>query len=160
MFRVLGEGDDRHRLEDAAGARIGWINGRAIGLRGLASESVAMRAAVAASHALETALRREYPGRPRQPLAVDELQIVHDGAYEWVADGARPLARLLRPMADVAPDHPDASYGIELVLPSYSTEGVAISSALTLARVVIGFAEAGVDAPPHALDAHAAPAGA
>lgn len=136
MLRILGDGEDRHRLENAAGARVGWIRGHAIGFRGLDSESAAMRSALSAARALESILRREFPGRPRHELSASDLTLVRDGAYEWIASGALPLARLLRPVDDRPSDPFDSSFGIELVLPSYSTEGLAISVAEALSRAL------------------------
>ena len=34
MIRVLATGENRHRLEDEAGRRVGWIHGRALGFGG------------------------------------------------------------------------------------------------------------------------------
>lgn len=136
MLRILGDGEDRHRLESATGARVGWIHGSSIGFRGLASESAAMRSAVSASRALEVILQREYPGRPRHDASGAQVKLVSDGAYEWIAEGARPLARLLRPVDDRPSDPFDSTFGIELVLPSYSTEGVAILAAEALSRAL------------------------
>ncbi len=132
MLRVLGDGEGRHRIESADGVPLGWIRGRAIGFRGLPDETVAVRAAVAAVRALEAVLRREYPGWPRYEPRLDALRLVHDGAYEWISDGTAPIARLLRPGADA----PDERYGLEFVLPSYASEGLAVSAAQALARAL------------------------
>ena len=125
MLRVLSDGDNRYRLENDDDVQIGWINGRAIGFRGFANESDAKEGAVAAWRALDLVLRRQYPGWPSYAPALDELQLVHDGAYEWIADGTAPIARLIRPQRRAY----DLTYGIELVLPSYASEGVAITAA-------------------------------
>src|SRR3712207_3683092 len=111
MIRVLGDGEQRHRLEDAEGCLIGWIRRRAVGFRGFASERHAITAAVDGWRALEGVLRREYPGWPRFQPAFDELRTVHDGAHEWISDGRTPLARLVRPPADTG----DATFAIEFV---------------------------------------------
>jgi hypothetical protein len=148
MLRILSEGEDRHRLESASGARVGWIHGHAIGFRGIESESAAMRAAVPAARALEAILLREYPGRPRHESSA-AVKLVRDGAYEWIAAGAHPLARLLRPVDDRPSDPFDSTFGIELVLPSYSTEGVAIQAAEALSRALALDASAH---PPHGAD--------
>jgi hypothetical protein len=132
MLRVFGEGDDVFRLENGAGARIGTIRGRAIGFRGFATEDDARDAAVAAWHAMNGALKREYPSWPHHALAVERLRTTHDGAYEWFYDGTRAIARLFRP----ARADGDGAHGIELLLPSYSSEAVAISAAHAMARAV------------------------
>ncbi len=125
MLRVLSDGDDRYRLENDDDVQIGWINGRAIGFRGFSTEADARAAAVAAWRALDLVLRRQYPGWPSYVPALDELELVHDGAYEWFADGTSPIARLIRPQRRAY----DLTFGIELVLPSYASEGVAITAA-------------------------------
>jgi hypothetical protein len=130
MIRVLADGEQRHRIEDAEGRLIGWIRRRAVGFRAFPSEGHAMTAAVAGWRALESVLRREYAGWPRFEPATDELRLVHDGAHEWISDGRTPLVRLIRPAADVGPD---GSFAIEFVLPSYATEGVVIAAAQVVA---------------------------
>lgn len=125
MLRVLSDGDDRYRLENDDDVQIGWINGRAIGFRGFATEADAKEGAVVAWRALDLVLRRQYPGWPSYSPALDEIELVHDGAYEWFADGTSPIARLVRPQRRAY----DLTFGIELVLPSYASEGVAITAA-------------------------------
>jgi len=125
MLRVLSDGDDRYRLENDDDVQVGWISGRAIGFRGFATEADAREGAVAAWRALDLVLRRQYPGWPSYAPALDDLHLVHDGAYEWFADGTAPIARLIRPQRRAY----DLTFGIELVLPSYASEGVAITAA-------------------------------
>jgi hypothetical protein len=133
MLKIISDGENRFRLESASGADIGWIRGRTIGFRGLPNESAAIRAGVAASHALESALGRQYPGRPVPDIRTDGIRLAHDGAYEWIADGNRPLARVLRP---APPPYEDDSFGIELQVPSYATHHVTITSANAVWKVV------------------------
>lgn len=132
MVRALADGEDRHRLEDADGRDIGWIVRRAIGFRGFATQEDAIDAALASWRALEAALNREYAGRPKRDVSRERIRVVHDGASEWVSDGQLPLARLQRPHEDTA----EASFAIELQLPSYATEGVTVAAAQVLARVI------------------------
>lgn len=132
MVNVHADGDDRHRLEDHAGAQVGWIRGRAIGFIGIAEERDALRAAAAGSRALQAALRRQYPGWPRYEPAVERLRLVHDGAYEWVSDGSVPIARLVRPAADASRPR----FGLEYVLPSFASEGATIAIAQALASAL------------------------
>ena len=143
MLRVLGDGENRHRLEAGDGTRVGWIRGRAVAFVGLPSEREAVRAAVPASRALNGVLRREYPGWPHYEPALEQLRLAHDGAYEWISDGTAPIARLLRPPADVPADSP---FGLEFVLPSYASEGVAVAAAQALARALAPH----IDLAPHA----------
>ena len=63
---------------------------------------------------------------------------MHDGAYEWFYDGTAPVARLLRPQRRAY----DYSFGIELVLPSFASEGVAIAAAHSLARAIEPYRDA------------------
>lgn len=138
MISVLADGEERHRLEDVEGRSIGWIRQKAVGFRGFPTERDAMRAAVDAWGALQRVLQREYAGWPRHEPALDRLRLVHDGAYEWISDGARPLARLHRPKPASSSD----TFAIELVLPSFATEGVAVSAAQVIAHALDGHAAA------------------
>jgi hypothetical protein len=151
MITVLADGDGRHRLEDATGRSIGWVRGRAIGFGGMGSEGGAVAAVVTAWPALTAALRRHYFGPPADEPAWDQLRLVHDGAYEWVSDGRRPLARLHRPTADrrdgdVGGDLA-GDFAIEFVLPSYATEGVAVAVALVVGTALRRHLGAVVGAP-------------
>jgi len=132
MLRVFSEGDDLYRLEDASGAHVGTIRNRTIGFRGFATEHHAREAAIAAWRAMTDALRREYPSWPRYELALDRLITTHDGAYEWYYDGTMAIARLLRPRGGDR----EPSFGIELLLPSYASEAMAITAAHGMARAV------------------------
>jgi hypothetical protein len=89
---MLSDGDNRHRLEDAAGVSFGWINGRSIGFRGFATEDDAREAAIAAWRALDAALRQQYPGWPRYEPAFEHLRRIHDGACEWFYGGTTAIA--------------------------------------------------------------------
>ncbi|MEP6989521.1 MAG: hypothetical protein ABJA80_01225 [bacterium] len=133
MINVIGDGGDRrHVLERADGTRVGWIRGNVIGFSALHSEERAVRAAVAAWRALEGALRRHYFGWTQHAARPAHVRLVHDGAYEWVADGEHPLARLHRPPADAR----NGTFAIELVLPSYASEGTTVAIAQVLGNVV------------------------
>jgi hypothetical protein len=144
MITVHADGDGRHRLEDAAGRPVGWVRDRAIGFQGLPGEGGALAAVVAAWPALTAALRRHYFGTPRHELAPDRLRVVHDGAYEWVTDGQRPLARLHRPPADLAGE----DLAIEFVLPSYATEGVVVSVAQVVGAALAQHLRGTAGVPP------------
>jgi hypothetical protein len=151
MMRVFAEGDDLYRLEDVRGLHIGTIRGRTISFRGFVTEAAARDAAVAAWVAMNDALRREYPSWPHHELARERLGTTHDGAYEWFYDGTRAIARLIRPRAGAR----ELTYGIELVLPSYSSEGVAIAASHGMARAVASYRDGTPsEAPGVRLPAH------
>lgn len=134
MFKIFIDGnDDRLRLEDPAGNVIGWVRGHSFGLRGLPSEKAAVRAAVAAWQPLEETLQRGYPGRVPRPIRESNIEFVHDGAYEWIADGFRPIARLLRPNTD---RNAADSFALEFMVPSYATQHVTIAAAQAVWEVV------------------------
>ena len=134
MFKVFIDGnDDRLRLENAVGDVLGWIRGHGIAFCGLPSEKAAVRAAVAAWSPLEETLQRAYPGRPPRPIKASTIRLVHDGAYEWIADGYRPIARLLRPHTT---RNPGSSFGVEFMLPSYATQHVTIATAQVVWEIV------------------------
>lgn len=132
MLKILSDGEERYRVEDSAGIPIGWISGRTIGFRGFATEDDARRATVAARHAFDKALAQQFPGWPCRELKLDELKTLRDGGHEWLHDDAGPVARLLRPQRRAH----DGSFGIELALPSYATEGVAITTAHSVGTAV------------------------
>jgi hypothetical protein len=132
MLRVFSEGDELFRLEDGAGTHVGTIRGRTIGFSGFDTEGDARDAAISAWRSMTDALRREYPSWPRYELVLDRITTTHDGAYEWFYDGTMAIARLLRPRrGDREP-----SFGIELVLPSYASEAMAITAAHGMVRAV------------------------
>lgn len=130
MLNVMAIGDGSHRIEGADGSTVGWIRGRTIRFNGPETVDAAMEIAVPAHRALAAVLRRQYPGWPHYEPAVDRLRILHDGAYEWISDGTAPIARVLRSSGAGAP------IGLEFALPSYASEGVAISAALALGHVL------------------------
>jgi hypothetical protein len=130
---VLADGEGAHRLEGSDGAAVGWVRGRHIGFRGFADERQATAAAVAAWRALDAVLRRQFAGWHRHEPALDRLGIVHDGVYEWITGGDSPLARLHR-VGDAA--GPVGAFAIELELPSFVSEGVAIAAAVSVGEAI------------------------
>ena len=133
MVTIVAEGDRKYRLEDAGGAALGWIRGNSVGFCGMASEEAAIGAAVAARRALEAVLQRQYAEWLRYEPSAERLHFVHDGAYEWIADGVVPIARLHRPFSAASPDE---SFAIELVLPSFATEHVTLAAVRAMARAL------------------------
>jgi hypothetical protein len=98
----------------------------------MTSESAAREAAIAAWQAMDAVLTNHYAGWPRREPRFDKMQITHDGAFEWFHEGTMPIARLLRPHRRAF----NATFGIELVLPSYATEGVGVAVAQAIARAI------------------------
>jgi len=141
MLTVLSDGDGKYRLEDSTGTLVSWINGRAIGLRGFATESAARDAAIAGWRTLGETLRQEFAGWPEYVPALDRLRTVHDGAYEWFYDGTTAIARLLRPQRRAF----DSSFGIQFVLPSYATDGTVISAAHSVAFTLAPYRDGSTD---------------
>jgi hypothetical protein len=143
MLHVISDGERRHRLIDHQGREVGWIRGRAVRFLGFASESDVMDAARRAWRALDEILRHVVDGATARP-ALQSLKLVHDGAYEWIADGAVPIARLFRPNAR------DASFAIELLVPTYVPDHVAVSAMHAMAdalRPHTSIARARMDSP-------------
>lgn len=134
MLSIHADGDGRHRLEDARGTAIGWVRGRTIGFTGLRSVRGAIGAAADGARALQQALRRQYPGWPQHVPALEELRVVHDGAHEWISDGKVPLVRLLRLRGEEATR---GAFGLEFVLPTFASDGVAIAVAHALGRAML-----------------------
>ena len=134
MFKVFIDGnDDRLRLEDSAGRKIGWIRDHTLGFGGLPNEKTALGAAVVAWRSLEKTLQRVYPGRAPRPVDESNVGLVHDGAYEWIADGSRPIARLLRPRTE---RNSEDSFALEFLAPSYATQHVTIAAAQAVREVL------------------------
>lgn len=132
MITFHSDGENRYRLERSDGRDIGWIHGRVIGFGGIRTEGQAIGAVRCAIPVFDAALRRHYFGWPTRVTDGTAFRLVHDGAYEWVSAGVQPLARLYRPQARRS--HGD--FAIEFVLPSYASEGVAISVAQTLGAAI------------------------
>lgn len=132
MIKILSEGDGKHRIENDRDERLGWVNGLAIGFRGFATEDDARDAAVAARRCLDRMIRSQHNGWPLHAIAASDIHTVHDGAYEWFFDGTIAIARVLRPQRRAY----DMSYGIELVLPSFATDGLIVTAAHALCSAV------------------------
>ena len=131
MLHVLPDGDNRHRLIDECGNEVGWIRGRAVRFFGFGSEEQV----VGAARRAWSALQRVLSGGLADPSArarLSRLRLVHDGAYEWIADGAIPVARVFRPREGSA----ESSYAIELVVPAYADDAMAIPVAQAIANVL------------------------
>ena len=127
MFKVFMDGnEDRLRLEGHTGEKIGWIHGHTIGFGGIESEKDAMVAATEASRALETTLQRAYSSETVRPLLNSKIELMSDGAYEWVVAGFRPLARLVRPNTQ---RNSEDSFALEFLVPSYATQHVTLAVA-------------------------------
>jgi hypothetical protein len=146
MFKIFADGDDdRLRLEDSAGRKVGWIRGHTIGFDGLASEKAALQAAVEAWPSLETTLHREFPGRVKRPVNTANIDLTRDGGSEWVADGPRPLARLLRPLTG---RNAEDSFALEFFVPSYATQHVTIAAAQAVGEVLSKYKPAAAKSSP------------
>ena len=127
MLHLMRDGENRYRLIDERGREVGWIRGRAVRFFGLTSEEHVMQAARRAWRALQDVLRREFADRAGPPEG-DRLRLVHDGAYEWISDGTIPIARLFRPKP-----FQESSFAIELVVPAYADDRLAISAVHAMA---------------------------
>jgi hypothetical protein len=127
-WNIVSLGDRKHRLEGPSGHMIGWIHGHAIGLSGLLDDREALAWTPSLRRALDDTLVRHYPGRYRPVTDFTELRLVHDGAYEWIAAGNVPIARVYRTVSGRG----GGCVAVEFVLPSYVSERAAIASANTL----------------------------
>jgi hypothetical protein len=139
MFKVFIDGnDDRLRLENQLGQKIGWIHGHTIGFGGISSEEGALVAAAEASRELERILHRAYTGDTSLVRPNHKVRLMHDGAYEWIVAGFRPLARLLRPHTE---RNANDSFALEFLVPSYATQHVTIAVAHAIWDVVSTYVE-------------------
>jgi hypothetical protein len=132
MFNIIGDGEGRYRIMLGDEVAVGWLNDRAVGFRGMKTEAIAHEAAIAGWKAMDAVLTNHYAGWPRREPQFDRMRITHDGAYEWFHEGTVPVARLLRPHRRAF----NATFGIELVLPSYATEGVGLAVAQAVAMAI------------------------
>jgi hypothetical protein len=135
MFNIIGDGERRYRIMLGDETAVGWVADRAVGFRGMRTEASARDAAIAAWRAMDAVLTNQDAGWPRREPRFDQMRITHDGAYEWFHEGTMPIARLLRPQRRAY----NGTFGIELVLPTYATEGVAVAVAQTVARAILPF---------------------
>jgi hypothetical protein len=129
-LKLVSEGDGKYRLENQWGEMVAWTRGHVVGLDGFFSMAEAMAAVPILVQAVDDVLEKGCPRRRLPDVDYDMMRLVHDGAYEWIAVGAVPLARLHRP-GGRAP-HND-SFALEFVLPSYATEATAIAVVRTIA---------------------------
>jgi hypothetical protein len=140
-WRLISLGDGKHRLEGPSGETIAWVRGHAVGIAGFDSVDDALASAPMLHRVVDDVLRREYPAWKRGVPPLGELTLVHDGAYEWIATGSTPVARLHRSGTLHVPNEVAArSYALEFVLPSYVREAVilVVARALTAAHNSLG----------------------
>lgn len=135
MITVTQQSEHHYVISNAAGTPIGWTGTRTIGFAPMPTERAAIDAAAAAWPILQGGLSRHFPGWERAEVSLERLRVVHDGAHEWISDGLVPVARLYRPGSARG----RRAFALELVLPSFASDGVAIALAPTLARAVEPF---------------------
>ena len=135
MFNIIGDGEGKYRIMLGDEVTVGWLNDRAVGFRGMKTEAMAKEAAAVAWRAMDRVLTNQYAGWPRREPRFDQMRITHDGAYEWFHEGTMPIARLLRPHRRAF----SGTFGIELVLPTYATEGVGVAVAQSVAQAIVPF---------------------
>lgn len=131
-WTLVSLGDRKYRLETPSGRMLGWIHGHVVGLSGLRDHREALSWAAALRHALDDTLARHYPDRYHPVSQFADLRLVHDGAYEWIAAGNVPIARVSR----ISSARTERSLALEFVLPSYASERVTITSAEVLATIL------------------------
>lgn len=130
-WRLVSLGDGQHRLETNWGRTIAWVRGHAVGVDGFQSLADALAAALRLRLIVDDVLAREYPARHGAPRRPSALRLVHDGAYEWVAAGNVPVARVHPPRTIGLPN---VSVALEFVLPSFVSETTALAVARAIAR--------------------------
>jgi hypothetical protein len=150
MLQVFETAEASFRLSDGQGRDVGWIRGTAFGFGGFATEEEAIEAALVGSGALSAYLERSFGQPAATTVPGAPVSLVHDGAWEWVSRGMRPLARLHRPdPARALIDPRERSYRIEFVLPSYVRAGATIGAAQLVHREIArgGAAPRAVEGP-------------
>lgn len=129
-LRIFGDDASGFALHDAHDTPIGWIRGRTLGFRLFNTLNDAKEGARVAYDAAASWTARVGVTRPFTPIGDGDLTLIHDGAYEWFASDLTPVARLLRPRADVILD--GGRYGIELIIP----QGIGAVAAMGGAQVI------------------------
>jgi hypothetical protein len=140
-WRLISVGDGKHRLESPSGETLAWVRGHAVGIAGFDSVGDALASAPMLHRVVDGVLRREYSAWTSPVAPLGELTLVHDGAYEWIATGSTPVARLHRPGTLHVPNEAAArSHALEFVLPSYVSEAaiLAVARAMTAAHSSLG----------------------
>ena len=125
---AVNEGDGKYRLESTRGAAAGWIRGHTVGLKGFESVADALRAAPMLHQTLDAVLRQHHREWRRHNVRYDALQLVHDGAYEWIAAGNRPLASVPTDSGCIAQRHGEHRDGSAVV----QQEATILSAALAI----------------------------
>ena len=133
MYNIIGDGEGRYRIMLGDEVTVGWLTSEVVGFRGMKTEAGAREAAVAAWRALDGVLANQYAGWPRREPRFDQMRIVHDTGFEWFHDGTIAIARLLRPHRRAF----NGTFGIELMLPTYATEGVGVAAAQSVAMALV-----------------------
>lgn len=131
-WKLVSLGDRKYRLETLSGRKLGWIHGHVVGLLGVRDDHEALTWAASLRRAVDDVLMRHYPDRYRPVTDFAKLQLVHDGAYEWIAAGHVPIARVYRSGSGRA----DGRVSLAFVLPSYATEQAAIACADVLVTMM------------------------
>lgn len=123
---IFEYGDGRFRLY-RGDREVGWVENRAVGFIGFASDEEAMRAATTAYDALcgWLARQRRQDAAPRRGR---RLRVRSEGGERELVLGDAPIGRLLSGAADHAPDA--TSHGFELLLPPR------VGAALTVAHIL------------------------
>jgi hypothetical protein len=133
-IRHVNLGDSKHRLENASGSAVAWVRGHTVGINGLRSIREAVAVAPVLHRTIDTMVARRYPARHRPVRLSGALRLVHDGAYEWIAAGNMPVAR-------VHPPHTmglrNESLALEFVLPAFVSETVALAAAKEAAAALM-----------------------
>lgn len=129
-LRVFGDDASGFTLHDSNEVQIGWIEGRALGFRCFAHLEDARVAARVAYDTITSWSARVGTSAAPVRIGDEPLQLVDDGAYEWFASDRVPVARFLRPRADLASDR--GLCGIELVIP----RGIGAVAAIGGAQVI------------------------
>ncbi len=132
MWNIQSDASGRHRLIGHDDREIAWVHGRAVRFHGIATEQQAIEAAKTAWRVLQSALSVS-DGDARFTPRLHRLRFVHDGAYEWISDGRLPVARLYRPDDG---NSSSAGFAIELLVPAYAPEGLALDAARAIAAVL------------------------
>jgi len=125
-LNVFAEDEAIFALQDHDGADIGSIRGEVITFMGFDDVADAVRAARRGGPAFVRAMCGVVGRAPLPMPDTTRLELVYDGAFEWISDGTLLLARLIRPSTS---DRGDGSYGVAFVMPTSTSDAHVIAVA-------------------------------
>ena len=125
-LNVFAEDEAIFALQDHDGAVIGSIRGEVITFMGFDDVADAVQGARKGGPAFVRAMCGVVGRAPLPAPDTTRLELLYDGAFEWISDGTLLLARLIRPSTA---DRGRGSYGVAFVMPASTSDAHVIAVA-------------------------------